>query len=110
MGVEPTSPAWKAGTFAARPRAHRLEAEREGVEPSRLSSSTAFEAAAIASWLALPFCHQAPVGGIEPPIIGLTGRRLTVWPHRIMSVRTAGFEVSDLVLPGHAPVPGFPTS
>jgi hypothetical protein len=28
-------------------------------------------------------CLQAPVGGVEPPIIGLTGRRLTVWPHRI---------------------------
>ncbi len=35
---------------------------------------------------------KAPVGGIEPPIIGLTGRRLTVRPHRIISVRTAGFE------------------
>ena len=34
MGVEPTSPAWKAGTSAARPRAH--QAEGEGVEPSRL--------------------------------------------------------------------------
>jgi hypothetical protein len=32
------------------------------------------------------------VGGIEPPIFGLTGRRLTVWPHRITSVRTVGFE------------------
>ena len=33
-GVEPASPAWKAGTSAARSRAH--EAEGEGVEPSRL--------------------------------------------------------------------------
>ena len=35
MGVEPISPAWRAGAFAARPRA-RLQAEGEGVEPSRL--------------------------------------------------------------------------
>ena len=39
-----------------------------------------------------PHHARAPVGGIEPPIFGLTGRRLTVWPHRITSVRTAGFE------------------
>ncbi len=27
--------------------------------------------------------HSAtPVGGLEPPIIRLTGGRLTVWPHR----------------------------
>ena len=32
------------------------------------------------------------MGGVEPPIFGLTGRRLTVWPHRIISVRTVGFE------------------
>ena len=31
-----------------------VEAEGEGVEPSRLLRSTAFEAAAIADWLALP--------------------------------------------------------
>ena len=34
-GIEPASPAWKAGTFAARPRAHVVKAEGEGVEPSR---------------------------------------------------------------------------
>ena len=45
------------------------------------SSPTAFKAAAIASWLVLPRL-PAPVGGIEPPIFGLTGRRLTIWPHR----------------------------
>jgi hypothetical protein len=47
----------------------------------------------VPSPVGLPFRFlKAPVGGIEPPIIGLTGRRLTVWPHRIMSVRTAGIE------------------
>ena len=35
---------------------------------------------------------KAPVGGIEPPIVGLTGRCLTVWPHRIKSVGATGFE------------------
>ncbi len=59
--------------------------------PSRLLRSTAFEAAAIANWLALPLL-KAPVGGLEPPLVGLTGRCLTVWPHRINKVRTAGFE------------------
>ncbi len=34
VGVEPTSPAWKAGASAARPKAHK--AEGEGVEPPRL--------------------------------------------------------------------------
>src|SRR5262245_47671813 len=54
-GVEPTCPPWRGGASAARPRA-LLSAEGEGVEPSRaLSASAAFEAAAIAGWLALPF-------------------------------------------------------
>ena len=35
--------------------------------------------------IGLPFrIFQAPAGGIEPPIIGLTGRRLTIGPHRIV--------------------------
>ena len=36
-----------------------IKAEREGVEPSRLLRSTAFEAAAIASWLALPLMESS---------------------------------------------------
>ena len=68
-----------------------MKAEGEGVEPSRLLRSTAFEAAAIANWLALPF-FKAPAGGIEPPIVSLTGSCLTVGPHRIMLVRTVGIE------------------
>ena len=35
---------------------------------------------------------KAPAGGIEPPIVSLTGSCLTVGPHRIMSVRTVGLE------------------
>ena len=60
-----------------------VKAEGEGVEPSRLVRSTAFEAAAIANWLALPLL-KAPAGGIEPPVVSLTGSCLTVGPHRIM--------------------------
>ena len=52
---------------------------------------------ALPAWKAGTFAarsraRKAPAGGIEPPICDLTGRCLTVWPHRIISVRTAGFE------------------
>ena len=88
VGVEPTSPAWKAGTFAARPRAHA--AEGEGVEPSRLIARLFSKQ--LPSPIGLPF-HKAAEAGIEP-----ASRRLTVaFPyqhrtHRIKLVRTAGFE------------------
>jgi hypothetical protein len=82
------------------------EAEGEGVEPSRHRCPAVFETAAVADRLALPerteaggrcrlpsgtvvahrlvlpHRHQAPAGGLEPPIVALTGRRLTVRPHR----------------------------
>ena len=32
------------------------------------------------------------MGGVEPPIVSLTGSRLTTRPHRIVSVRTVGLE------------------
>ena len=112
-GVEPASPAWKAGTSAARPRART--AEREGVEPSRLFSasrdaqrihgrlarvtlsvasaskgSTVFETAAIAHWLALPL--RAAVTGIEPVSVCLTGAcPYQHGPHR-NRVSAVGFE------------------
>ena len=62
-------------------RSRTRPAEGEGVEPSRPLRSAVFKTAAITLWLALPY--KAPAGGLEPPFIGLTGRRLTVWPHRI---------------------------
>ena len=152
MGVEPTSPAWKAGTSAARPRTlNGPESRVESREPetsadsrpspaldpglSALDSLAAIAGTDAKRWSGLSFrlmgnrpaqvrearlhspprpsreeprrgvyvlgrvlhtkfvrfpgrlrapCPQsAPVGGIEPPIFGLTGRRLTVWPHRI---------------------------
>src|SRR5262245_12573448 len=36
--------------------------------------------------------NAAPAGGFEPPLVALTGRRLTVGPRRSPSVRTVGFE------------------
>ena len=53
-GVEPASPAWKAGTFAARPRARVSLGGRRGNRTLKAHRSTVFETAAIASWLALP--------------------------------------------------------
>ena len=75
-----------------------LSAEREGVEPSRLIARpdqrcASVPAKRLPSPIGLPLhCLKAPVGGLEPPLVGLTGRRLTVLPHRIMQVRLAGFE------------------
>lgn len=40
VGIEPTSPAWKAGTFAARPRAHK--AAEAGIEPASRRLTVAF--------------------------------------------------------------------
>jgi hypothetical protein len=68
----------------------------------------------------------APVGGVEPPIVGLTGRRLTVGPHRNVTsqrgrIRTAVFDYRGLgllppssvggraLLPEPGGFPSFPT-
>ena len=40
VGIEPTSPAWKAGTFAARPRARK--AAEAGIEPASRRLTVAF--------------------------------------------------------------------
>ena len=55
-GVEPASPGWKPGAFAARPRALVVSGRRGSrTLKARSSSSThRFERGAIASWLALP--------------------------------------------------------
>ena len=75
------------------------KAEGEGVEPSRpgtreVGGSTVFETAAIAHWLALPYCNsqRAAAAGIEPAKGRLTGACLYQHrPHR-NEVRVAGFE------------------
>ena len=61
-GVEPASPAWKAGTSAARPRARK--AEGEGVEPSRLIARPLSRR--LPSPVGLTFRIKAAVAGIEP--------------------------------------------
>ena len=82
-GIEPASPAWKAGASADRPRAHVVK--RKGRESNPQGREARPGSSGVPSPVGLPFRFlKAPVGGIEPPIIGLTGRRLTIWPHRIM--------------------------
>ena len=67
--VELACPVWKTGAFAARPMTRECGRKMQ----------------------------RAPAGGVEPPIVALTGRRLTVGPHRSkksieQTVRAAGFE------------------
>jgi hypothetical protein len=94
-------------------RSSALRAEGEGVEPSRLIARPISNR--VPSPIGLPFrrlpsihrrhqplsfemtndqMKEAPAGGIEPPIVALTGRRLTVRPHRSQeyAVGMAGFE------------------
>jgi hypothetical protein len=64
-----------------------------GFEPT-ISSVTGWRAlrAAPRGRAIRPVEHvRAPVGGVEPPIFGLTGRCLTIRPHR-NKVRAEGFE------------------
>ena len=79
-GVEPACPAWKAGAFAARPRARssskrfifrkiEMAAEGEGVEPSRLIARRFSKP--LPSPVGLPF-RKAAVTGIEPVSARLT--------------------------------------
>ena len=94
MGVEPTSPAWKAGTFAARPRAHA--AEGEGVEPSRLIARLFSKQ--LPSPIGLPF-RKAAEAGIEP-----ASRRLTVaFPYQHRTHRNSQSGRLDLNQRSRAP-------
>ncbi len=77
MGVEPTSPAWKAGTFAARPRAHK--AEGEGVEPPRLIARPL--SGRLPSPIGLTF-HNSSCGGRNRTCVGAINSRLPV-PTRV---------------------------
>ncbi len=71
-GVEPASPAWKAGTCAARPRAHK--AEGEGVEPSRLIAR--LFSRQLPSPIGLPF--RSSCGDRNRTCVGALNRRLPV--------------------------------
>ena len=74
MGVEPTCPDWKSGTFAARPRAHVLFSAAEG-ERFELSRRIARPLSRrLPSPIGLSFRSQeAAEAGIEP-----ASKRLTV--------------------------------
>ena len=92
-GIEPACPAWKAGTFAARPRAREsfIKAEAVGLEPtSEFYSPPVFKIGSSTSRIT-SIQHQAAVAGIEP-----ASRRLTVaFPyqhrtHRIERLKEEG--------------------
>ncbi len=89
MGVEPTSPAWKAGAFAARPKTHK--AEGEGVEPPRLIARPASNG--LPSPIGLTF-RITSCGGWNRTSVRAVNSRLPV-PTRVPpqnKVRMAGFE------------------
>jgi hypothetical protein len=93
VGVEPTSPAWKTGTFAARPRApvvkrKERESNSQGLSLDRFRGGCRRQSACPS------VCYKAPAEGLEPSLVSLTGSRLTIGPHRIIhqQVRMAGFE------------------
>jgi hypothetical protein len=95
-GFEPRSPGWKPGVVPL-DQSRRIisptvesSAEGEGVEPSRLIARPI--SSRVPSPIGLPFrsssrnqtltAARAPAGGLEPPIVALTRRCLTIWPHR----------------------------
>ena len=120
-GFEPRSPGWKPGVVPLdQSRRVSCQAEGEGVEPSRLIARPSSNR--VPSPIGLPFrnrrcltrtSRQAPAGGVEPPIVALTGRRLTVGPHRYRTrgqVGMAGFEPAISCSRSRRIEPGFPTS
>ena len=64
MGAEPTSPAWKAGTFAARSRARDYSKRKEG-ESNPQGSDARPASNRLPSPIGLPF-RKAAATGIEP--------------------------------------------
>ena len=71
---------------------------RRGSRTLKTSRSTVFETGALTDGQALPY--PAAAAGVEPAITCLTGRRLTVRPHRSnCPVGTAGFEPAIFCTP-----------
>ena len=127
----PPRPAWKAGTFAARPRARK--SGRRGSRTPKASSLDCFRDSCHRQ-LACPSVIQAAVAGIEPAKRRLTAACLyqhrphrnheSGWPdlnRRSQAPRPwecpgfatpwqsrAGIRTADLVLPSTR-VPGYPT-
>ena len=95
MPGEPACPAWKAGTFAARPRARVsfIKAEAVGLEPtSEFYSPPVFKTGSSASRIT-PVENKAAVAGIEPA----SGRLTVAFPyqhrtHCKISISVVGFE------------------
>ena len=87
-GVEPASPGWKPGTFAARPRAHVVKRKERESNPQGCQARSL--SGRLPSPVGLPF-RKAAEAGIEP-----ASRRLTAaFPyqhrtHRIMSFSQNG--------------------
>ena len=92
-GIEPASPAWKAGASADRPRARRRKVKESNSQGSSLGRFRP----RLPSPVGLTFHNEAPVAGLEPAV-GQTPRRLNRPIPAINSgtpdhkVRTAGFE------------------
>lgn len=94
-GIEPACPAWKAGTFAARPRARVISSRRKPWDsnPQRTAGPHLFSRQAPHPSRMTSVCNQAAVAGIEPA----PGRLTVAFPyqhgtHRITAVSVVGFE------------------
>ena len=96
-GFEPRSPGWKPGVVPLDQsrsvfmiKRKERESNPQGSSLARFRVGCRHQSACpsvIADRLATLECElrtatKAPAGGVEPPIVALTGRRLTVRPHR----------------------------
>ena len=124
-GFEPPPPDSKSGSLPV--SRFPSGAEGEGVEPPRLIARPI--SSRVPSPIGLPFLSEhlqlvempsirAPAGGVEPPIVALTGRRLSIRPHRYHDlfaaprprIGMAGFEPAISCSRSRRIEPGFPTS
>ena len=106
MGVEPTSPAWKAGTFADRPRARKAEGER--VELSRLIARPL--SGRLPSPVGLTF-HNPSCGGRNRTCAVTLNRRPPVPTQAPPQSKSGRRELNPRSrAPEARGIPGFPTS
>ena len=78
VGVEPTSPGWRPGTFAARPMAHSSNARRKERELNSQGFNARSASNGVPSPIGLPFHKKAPAAGIEPA----SGRLTVAFPYQ----------------------------
>ena len=76
VGVEPTSPGWKPGTFAVRPRAH-VTSRRKERESNPQGCQARPGSSGVPSPVGLPF-RKAAAAGIEPA----SGRLTAAYPYQ----------------------------